>query len=192
MSQVFKGDVTNNVVELNLQAGATNIGTPTVAYDGAVNGEIAVQVMGDVDGFSGFENDLALKGLVIGTSCTSIGDSAFGGCTNLAGSLMIPDSVTSIGNYAFQDAEGSTRVIPDSVTSIGNYAFAYNFTSTKDYVGCPASSFTGSNAFYGCDALNTLYAKDAVANGYTLGAQTFQGKSLTIANWDNYPIPIPN
>ena len=192
MNQIFKGDVTNNVVELNLQAGATNIGTPTVAYHGTNNGEISVQVMGDVTSSSGFYNNTAIKGLVIGTSCTSIGSYAFAGCTGLTGSLTIPDSVTSIGSYAFQDAEGSPRVIPDSVTSIGNYAFAYNFTSNTDYIGCPASSFTGSNAFYGCDVLNTLYAKDAVANGYTLGAQTFQGKSLTIANWDNYPIPIPN
>ena len=74
MSQTFKGDVTNNVVELNLQAGADNIGTPTVAYDGTNNGEIAVQVMGDVDVSSGFQNDSSLKGLVIGTSCTSIGN----------------------------------------------------------------------------------------------------------------------
>ena len=67
MNQVFKGDVTNNVVELNLQAGATNIGTPTVAYDGTNNGEIAVQVMGDITSSSRFSGDGTLKGLVIGT-----------------------------------------------------------------------------------------------------------------------------
>ena len=67
MSQVFKGDVTNNVVELNLQAEATNIETPTVAYDGTNNGEIAVQVMGDITSSSGFYFDGTLKGLVIGT-----------------------------------------------------------------------------------------------------------------------------
>ena len=40
MNQIFKGDVTNNVVELNLQAEAVNIATPTVVYDGASNGVI--------------------------------------------------------------------------------------------------------------------------------------------------------
>ena len=67
MSQVFKGEITNNVVELNLQAAATNIGTPTVAYDGTNNGEIAAQVMGDITSSSGFYFDGTLKGLVIGT-----------------------------------------------------------------------------------------------------------------------------
>ncbi len=38
--------------------------------------------------------------------------------------LIIPDSVTSIGEWAFSGCSGLTSVtIPDSVTSIGNYAF---------------------------------------------------------------------
>ena len=37
---------------------------------------------------------------------------------------VIPDSVTSIGNYAFAFCESLTSItIPDSVTSIGDYAF---------------------------------------------------------------------
>lgn len=39
-------------------------------------------------------------------------------------SVIIPDSATSIGNYAFYNCTGLTSVtIPDSVKSIGNYAF---------------------------------------------------------------------
>ena len=37
-----------------------------------------------------------------GISVTSIGDSAFDGCTSLT-SISIPNSVTSIGDYAFYD-----------------------------------------------------------------------------------------
>jgi len=42
--------------------------------------------------------------------------------------------------------------------------------------------------------LTTVYAKDAVASGWTLGAgQTVGGKSgVTVLNWNNYPDPIPN
>ncbi|UKI14932.1 MAG: leucine-rich repeat domain-containing protein [Clostridiales bacterium] len=72
-------------------------------------------------------------------SVTSIGGSAFSGCTGLT-SITIPDSVTSIGNSAFYDCSGLTSVtIPDSVTHIDDYAFNYctslttiNFNGTME------------------------------------------------------------
>ena len=58
----------------------------------------------------------------IGSAVTSIGKDVFGR-TSLT-SVTIPDSVTSIGGYAFYDCSGLTSVtIPDSVTSIGGRAF---------------------------------------------------------------------
>lgn len=57
-------------------------------------------------------------------SVTSIGGSAFNGCSRLT-SVTIPNSVTSIGENAFQGCSGLTSVtIPNSVTSIGSYAFS--------------------------------------------------------------------
>ena len=56
-------------------------------------------------------------------SVTSIGDSAFSGCTSLA-SITIPGSVTSIGDSAFSDCRSLASItIPESVTSIGDDAF---------------------------------------------------------------------
>ena len=56
-------------------------------------------------------------------SVTSIGSSAFAGCSGLT-SVNIPNSVTSIGKYAFNYCSGLASVtIPNSVTSIGNVAF---------------------------------------------------------------------
>ena len=61
--------------------------------------------------------------VIIPDSVTSIGDAAFYYCSELT-SVTIPDSVTSIGAYAFEDCYGLTSVtIPDSVTSIGYQAF---------------------------------------------------------------------
>ena len=59
----------------------------------------------------------------IPNSVTSIGNYAFCGCSGLT-SITIPNSVTSIGNYAFWGCSGLTSItIPDSVTSIGGVAF---------------------------------------------------------------------
>ena len=58
-------------------------------------------------------------------SVTSIGQSAFRGCSGLT-SVTIPNSVTSIGTWAFHSCSGLTSVtIPNSVTSIGEVAFRY-------------------------------------------------------------------
>ncbi len=70
-------------------------------------------------------NGEEVKDLVIPNSMTSIGSYAFAGCSGLT-SVTIPNSVTSIGSYAFYYCLGLTSVtIPNSVTSIGSYAF-YN------------------------------------------------------------------
>ena len=71
--------------------------------------------------------------------------------------LIIPDSVTSIGSYAFYNCDSLTSVvIPDSVTTIGSYAFAYCDSLTS--VVIPDSVTTiGSSAFAGCNKLISEY-----------------------------------
>jgi hypothetical protein len=61
--------------------------------------------------------------LIIPNSVTSIGGYAFSGCTGLT-SIVIPNSVTSIGGYAFYNCIKLTRVtIGNSIISIGEAAF---------------------------------------------------------------------
>ena len=64
------------------------------------------------------------KNTTIPNSVTSIGSSAFSGCSGLT-SITIPNSVTYIGDWAFSGCSGLTSItIPNSVTSIGDGAFS--------------------------------------------------------------------
>ena len=68
-------------------------------------------------------NGTEIKDLVIPNSVTSIGQYAFSGCSGLT-SVTIPNSVTSIGEWAFYSCYGLTSVtIPNSVNNIGTFAF---------------------------------------------------------------------
>ena len=71
-----------------------------------------------------FLNGVEIKDLAIPNSVMSIGDYAFSGCSNLT-SVTIPNSVTSIGYGTFYYCSSLTSItIPNSVTSIGEKAFA--------------------------------------------------------------------
>ena len=88
------------------------------------------------------------KNTTIPNSVTSIGGYAFMGCSGLI-SVTIPNSVTSIGEYAFSGCSSLTSiVIPNSVMSIGNYAFygCSNLTSVivEIETPLPITSYTFS------------------------------------------------
>jgi hypothetical protein len=138
-------------------------------------------------------------------SVTSIGNSAFYGCTNLAvaripfgvtnigdstfegcfalNNITIPSSVTSIGSYAFYGCNIPTSVtIPSSVTSIANYAFGECTSLATILCYVAPSAFlasVGSNALSGTASPLTIRvpASGAVSNAWTAGAQAFQGNS---------------
>ena len=90
------------------------------------------------------------------------------GCKN----TIIPNSVTSIGNYAFYECTGLTSVnIPDSVNTIGNYAFNNCSSLTSIYI--PNSVTTiGSSAFEGCTGMTSIYIPNSVT---TIGSSAFEG-----------------
>ena len=94
----------------------------------------------------------SLTSLVIPDSVTNIGDYAFWGCSDLA-DIVIPDGVTSIGDYAFEGCESlRSVVIPDGVTSIGDGAFV-GCTSLKSLVIPDGVTSIGAWAFSGCNNL---------------------------------------
>ena len=78
-----------------------------------------------------------------------------------SGVYTVPDSVTSIGEYAFYDCRDLTRVtIPDGMTSIGGEAFAHCSGLTSVAIPDSVTSL-GASAFSGCDGLQTLHVPAA-------------------------------
>ena len=108
-----------------------------------------------------FNNELVTK-LVIPDSVTSIGDYAFYNCDSLT-NVVIPDSVTEIGYGAFSDCSSLTNVvIPDSVTSIGIYAFRYCSSLTS-------VEFKDPNGWYRLQASEKRYS---ISSSYLANTST--------------------
>ena len=103
------------------------------------------------------------KNTIIPNSVTSIGDWAFCDCSGLT-SITIPNSVTSIGDDAFYECSGLTSItIPNGVTSIGNSAF-YGCTDLTSVHISDLEAWC-KIAFYDVDSNPLYYAHHLYMNG---------------------------
>ena len=133
----------------------------------------------DIIGVGAFKNCSSLTSVIIPSSVTRIGEYAFWGCSSLA-SVNIPSSVTEIGWFAFKNCSSLTSVIiPSSVTEIGGYAFSD--CSSLASVNIPSSvTEIGGYAFSGCSSLTSVNIPSSVTS---IGGGAFSGcSSLTSVN----------
>ena len=149
-------------------------------------------------GAEAFKGNTTLQGVYsLPSTLTSVGDSAFYGCTSLK-NLSLPSAVTSIGKKAFYNTAITSFYIPTSMTTIGEEAFygmkklekvtipskvtsiatyAFGFDSSLTSVSIPNNvTSVGFASFYGCSNLESL----TIGTGLkTIGTAAFCNTALT-------------
>ena len=107
-----------------------NVVNAEITWSLSEDGTLTISGTGDMENYSmtnmpWYSQRSNIKSVVINNSVTSIGDLAFYGCKNLT-SIIISNSVKSIGERAFSTCTSLTSItIPNSVKSIGYSAFYY-------------------------------------------------------------------
>ncbi len=120
----------------------------------------------------------------IPNTVTTISNYAFYQCTNLT-DVTLNYNLTTIGNYAFYQCLNLTNnTIGNNVASIGDYAF-YNCQNVTDMTFGNSVTSIGDNVFRSCDSLTSvIFSLDS--NLTTIGNYTFyQCSNLTSMNIPN-------
>ncbi|MDD6852665.1 MAG: leucine-rich repeat protein, partial [Bacteroidales bacterium] len=179
----------------------TGDGTVSVTFKGNSYNEYANEYTGDVvipssvtysgttysvtsiGNYAFYDCSRGLKSVTIPNSVTSIGDNAFNGCSGLT-SVTIPNSVTKIGSYAFYRCSDLTSVtIPNSVTSISDYAFFQCWNLRSLTIPNSVTSI-GNYAFYDCSrGLKSVTIPNSVTS---IGSYAFCACSILTS------VTIPN
>ena len=133
------------------------------------------------------DEDTEITNLIIPNSVTSIGDRAFYDCEGLT-SVTIPNSVTSIGYYAFEKCSGLTSVtIPNSVTSIRDRAF-YGCSGLTSVTIPNSVTSIGGYAFAGVDIPTII---SFIENPFTIKGKTSDNNTFSINTFNNATLYVP-
>ena len=180
---------------ITIGTGLQSIGALAYANNASLDGKTLIIAEGVTSIGNYAFADTGITRVIIPASVTSLGQYAFADCENLASvvflgniseipaglfsgcsgleSISIPESVTLIGDSAFDGAGLKSVEIGRNVVSIGNYAFADNARlSAISFAPNARLETLGDSAFEGCTALTSVSLPDGVAS---IGARAFYG-----------------
>ena len=147
-----------NIVDISNKDFGANVVSHEVINHEVINCECVIEFDAPITRIpaQAFSNSKIFGDLVIPNSVTTIDDYAFSNCYGLNGSLTLSNSLKTIGYSAFywcSELKGNLT-LPDSVTTIGDNAFCncYKFTGN---LTIPNSVTTiGQSAFSNCSRFN--------------------------------------
>ena len=189
------------IITLKVTSGTLGLGNGNSAYSvmGSTtnNGKVYCNMLQKAEigssvtsiGNSAFKNCSSLSSIVIPSGVTSIENSAFQNCYSLS-SIVIPSNVTSIGNSTFNGCYSlSSIVIPSNVTSIENSAFSYCYSLSSINIPEGVKSI-GNSAFDGCYSLSSINIPEGVTsignsafkNCYSLSSIVIPSNVTSIGN----------
>ncbi len=129
-------------------------------------------------GDSAFEGCSTLASITFGQAVENIGSYAFEGCCALSGSLSLPASVEKLGAGAFSKTGYTTADLSAAkLTSIGNATFK-NCENLSTVILPDTVTAIGDYAFEKCSALSAINAENVVSVGY----DAFRGCTLLTDN----------
>ena len=130
-----------------------------------------------------YPNYTQAESYAVPQSVTSIGEYAFGGDMQSLKNVTIPDTVTEIGNGAFMDFYGLENIdIPETVTEIGDNAF--NGCSQLASITIPNSvTEIGASAFRCCSSLQSVNLTEGLKSigDYAFGGD-YELSNVTLPN----------
>lgn len=139
-----------------------------------------------ITGYTGAGGAEVIPSNIMGRTVTVIGNSAFESCGNLTG-ISIPASVVRIEDFAFICCGLTNVVIPDSVTNMGNIVFG-GCGALIDVVIGSGVTHIGNSAFEACGSLASIAIPAGVAS---IGSSAFSFCSgMTNITFDDGVIDI--
>lgn len=132
-----------------------------------------------ITGYTGLGGAITIPSTLGGYTVVAIGDGAFWDCGNLT-SVIIPGSVTTIGNAAFGYCSLTSVILPGSVTTFGGSTFSdcYSLTNVTILDG---ATTVGNGEFINCYSLISVTIPSSVSSiGYNAFFQCTSLTSITL------------
>ena len=165
-----------NIVDISNKDFGANVVSHEVINHEVINCECVIEFDAPITRIpaQAFSNSKIFGDLVIPNSVTTIDDYAFSNCSGLNGSLTLSNSLKTIGYSAFYwctELKGNLT-LPDSVTTIGDNAFCYCHKFTGNLTIPNSVTTIGYGAFSNCSGFNgNLTLPNSVT---TIGNGAFQ------------------